>query len=117
MPANKRIRKSPARTTKALVAETTAAPLRASDLKKAVHRLEVEIASAGRIASEHRHRGTSALSSPARAKGYGVQQRLTHAQTRKRRARWLMQTAMFLTSTCLVAGAGAWLFRLWQEMH
>lgn len=117
MPANKRIRKSPARTSKALVAETRPGPLRADDLKKAVHRLEVEIVSAGHAASKQRHRGASVPLSSSRAKGYGVQQRLTHAQARKRRARWLMQTAMFLTSTCLVAGAGAWLYRFWQEVH
>ena len=116
MSANKRIRKSPDRTARALVAETKSAPRRADDLKKEVHRLEVEIATAGRVASERRHGGSFSASS-ARAKGYGVQQRLTYSQARKRRARWVMQVAMFLTSTCLLAGAGAWLYRFWQEMH
>ena len=117
MPSNKRIRKSPARTTKALVAETKPVPMRADDLKKAMHRLEVEIVAAGRDASERRHRDGSFSPSSTHAKGYGVQQRLTYAQARERRSRWVMQAAMFLTSTCLLAGAGAWLYRFWQSVH
>lgn len=117
MSANKRIRKPQSRTARSLVAETPTAPLRTGDLKKAVHRLEVEIAAAGRIASERRKRGLGSAPVSGSARGYAVQQRLTYAQARKRRTRWLMQAAMFLTSTSLVAGAGAWLYRLWQEMH
>lgn len=115
MPANKRIRRSSARTTKDLVAETK--PMKVDDLKKAMHRLEVEIVAAGRAASERRQReGASSLTS-GRSKGYGVQQRLTYAQERERRSRFALHAAMFLTTTCLVAGAGAWLYRLWQGVH
>jgi hypothetical protein len=116
MPANKRIRKSSARTTKDLVAQTKPVPMRADELKKAMHRLEVEIVAAGHAASERRHGGAFSQSS-ARAKGCGVQQRLTYAQARERRSRFALQAAMFLTSTCLVAGAGAWLYRFWQSVH
>jgi hypothetical protein len=115
MPANKRIRKSP-RTAKSLVAETKPAPLKADDLKRAVHRLEVEIVSARRLADGETSHARSS-STPVRGRGYGVQQRLTHAQARRRRARWMMQAGMFLTSTCLLAGAGAWLYRFWQSVN
>ena len=108
MPSNKRIRKSP-RTAKSLAATTKPAPLKADDLKRAVHRLEVEIVSARRLGHEELWHD----SSPAR----GARQRLTHAQARRRRARWMMQVATFLTSTCLLAGAGAWLYRFWQNVH
>ena len=111
MPSNKRIRRKPARSTRELVAETAPAPKRAADLRKAVHRLEVEIATAGRLASESRG------GSSTRQLGYASQQRLTHAQARQRRARWMMQAAMFLTSTCLLAGAGAWLYRFWLSVR
>lgn len=115
MPANKRIKKSPARSAKALIGET--APRRAFELKKEVHRLEVEIATAAHHAAEYRRQPGGFSSRPAQARGYGVQQRLTHSQTRKHQTRWAMQVAMFLTSTCLLAGAGAWLFRFWQSVN
>lgn len=117
MPSNKRIRKSSARSTKDLVAQTKPVPLRADQLRKAMHRLEVEIVAAGRDVSERRQRGGTSSQSSARSGGYGVQQRLTYAQARERRSRFALQAAMFLTSTCLVAGAGAWLYRFWQSVH
>ena len=115
MSANKRIRKSPARNAKDLIGET--APRRALDLKKEVHRLEVEIAAAANFAADHRqHRGAYSPKS-AQARGYGVQPRLIRSQARKHQARWVMQVAMFLTSTCLLAGAGAWLYRFWLSVN
>src|SRR4051812_1716292 len=116
MSANKRIRKSP-RTAKSLVAETRTAPLKHDDLRKAVHRLEVEIVSARRLADGHHGRDPGPSQVMKGSRSYGVQQRLTHAQARRRRARWMMQVGMFLTSTCLLAGAGAWLYRFWQSVN
>lgn len=117
MPANKRIRKSSSRSAKELVAETKPVPMRPDELKRAMHRLEVEIVAAGRDVSARRQRGGTFSQPSARAKGYGVQQRLTYAQARERRSRFALQAAMFLTSTCLLAGAVAWLYRFWQSVH
>ncbi len=115
MSANKRIKKSSSRSAKDLIGET--APRRVLDLKQQVHRLEVEIATAAHYAAAHKQHRGGFSSKSAHTKGYGVQQRFTHSQARKHQARWVMQVAMFLTSTCLLAGAGAWLYRLWLSVN
>src|SRR5438552_728178 len=116
MPSNKRIRRPRSRTARELVAET--APANAADLKRQVHRLEVEIAATGRLALESRRNAPGIWIPPASgAKSAVSRQSLTFAQMRKRRARRLMQTGMFVTSTCLLGGAAAWLYRFWQVMQ
>lgn len=115
MSANKRIKRAPSRSAKSLIGET--APRRALDLKQQVHRLEVEIAAAAHHSAEYKQQRGGYSYRGSHAKSVGVQQRLTHSQARKRQTRWIMQVAMFFTSTCLLAGAGAWLYRFWQSVH
>lgn len=118
MPANKRIKRPRVRTARELVVESQ--PRSAADLKREVHRLEVEIAASHRLGAEHqlRHRDTLPPSDHLRrGRSYAVQQRLTYGQSRLRRARLAMQAAMFLVSASLLAGAAAWLYRFWQEIH
>src|SRR5690349_17356436 len=104
MPSNKLLKKSRSRTVQDLVSESKPAPPSAADLRKQVHRLEVEIAATSRLAAQRRMRDGEVLPPPEpmrhSRKSYAVQQRLTHAQARRRRTRRLMQAAMFLVSTC-----------------
>lgn len=113
MSANKRIRRAAPRTARDLVVETPPVPMRAHDLKKAVHRLEVEIATA---AIGRRNPGYDLPPLFSRPKSRSPQ-KLTYVQARRRRTRWMMQAAMFLTTTCLLAGAAAALYRFWQGAH
>ncbi len=89
---------------------------RARKLADEVHRLEVEIVATQRMAHEHRARNVNTLPAPERQSG-PRSFALTHSQKRSRRYRFYLQGAQFLVTACLVAGAGAWLYKLWQSMQ
>ena len=123
MAANKYVPRNRARSAKDLAnAEKTApahvtAKARARQLADEVHRLEVAIVATTRLAREHRVRNANilpALESHGRQRGFAA---LTHGQKRTRRHRFYLQSAQFIVTSCLVAGAGAWLFKLWQSLQ
>jgi hypothetical protein len=118
MAGNKRIRRTSDRTAKSLAKETPV--LSPSELKKQVHRLEVAIAAAPRELEEHRRKWSHTLPPPdsmRRGKPVASAARLTHAQALKRRQQLWLGFAQFLVSAVLLAGAAAWLFKLWQKSH
>ena len=118
MAGNKRIRRSSDRTARAIARETPV--LSASDLKMKVHRLEVDIASAPRRFEEQRRKFGNMLPPPEsvhRGMQLASGARLTHAQALKRRQQLYLGFAQFLVSAVLLAGAGAWVFKLWQKSH
>jgi hypothetical protein len=123
MAGNKRISSSRSRSAKDLanegkpIASRLTAEARARQLANEVHRLEVEIVASQRLAREHRARNVNILPAPERSgrpRGFAS---LTHAQKRSRRHRFYLQGAQFLVTTCLVAGAGAWLYKLWLSLQ
>jgi hypothetical protein len=123
MPGNKRMPRSRARSARDLANEGKAAPSRrltaqerARQLANEVHRLEVEIVATQRMAREHRARNVNTLPAPERQSG-PRSFALTHSQKRSRRYRFYLQSAQFLITACLVAGAGAWLYKLWQSVQ
>ena len=116
MAGNKRIRRSSARTAKALAQETPI--LNPRDLKKQVHRLEVEIAATPRMSLEHLKKFGDMLPPPdsmRRRTPIASAARLTHAQALKRRQQLWLGFAQFLVSSVLLAGAAAWVYKLWQQ--
>jgi len=122
MATNKRIRSS-SRSARDLVNEPKTAPraqtakARARDLASEIHRLEVEIVATQRLAREHRTRTRDMLPALDRGpapRGFGA---LTHSQKRTRRHRFYLQAAQFAVTSCLVVGAGAWLYKLWLTLH
>lgn len=122
MAANKRLR-SRSRTVRELVNEPKTAPrsqsakARARDLASEIHRLEVEIVATNRLAREHRARTRDmlpALERGHRPTGFAA---LTHSQKRTRRHRFYLQAAQFAVTSCLVMGAGAWLYKFWLTLH
>ena len=114
MPGNKRIRRSSDRTAKSLAKETPI--LSASDLKREVHRLEVAIAAVPR-----EMRGSSNMLPPPesmrRGRSGGSAARLTYAQAQKRRQQLWLGFAQFVVSAVLLAGATAWIYKLWMKSH
>lgn len=124
MATNKRI-SSRSQSARDLVNEPKLAPraktakTKARDLASEIHRLEVEIVATQRLAREHRVRNHNML--PALERDRGPARRgfsaLTHAQKRTRRHRFYLQAAQFAVTSCLVVGAGAWLYKLWQTVH
>ena len=124
MADNRRISRSRSNTAKDLARAEKAAPTprnaqaRARELASEVHRLEVEIVATTRLAREHRVRNADTLPALDRrsssARGIAA---LTLAQKRSRRHRFYLQTAQFAITSCLLAGAAAWLFKLWQSLQ
>lgn len=118
MAGNKRISRSSDRTAKSLAKETPI--LSASDLKRQVHRLEVAIAAEPRMRDEYRQKSSNTLPPPdsmRRSKPLASAARLTHAQALKRRQQLWLGFAQFIVSAVLLAGAAAWIFKLWQKSH
>ena len=124
MATNKRIR-SRSRSARELANEPKLAPRaqsgrdRARNLASEIHRLEVEIVATQRLAREHRARNHNMLPALDRERssaprGFGA---LTHSQKRTRRHRIYLQAAQFAVTSCLVVGAGAWLYKLWLTLH
>lgn len=118
MAGNKRVPRTNDRSATSLAKETPV--LTASELKRQVHRLEVAIAAAPRELEEHRRKWNHMLPPPdsmRRGKPTASAVRLTHAQALKRRQQLWLGFAQFLVSAVLLAGAAAWLFKLWQKTH
>ncbi len=123
MSDNKRIRRKPSRSAKDLANTGKIAPAHLTAKAKARHladevrRLEVAIVSTQRLAREHRVRNHNVLPALDRTEAKRGFSALTHAQKRSRRHRFYLQVAQFAVSSCLVAGAGAWLYKLWQSLQ
>ncbi len=118
MAGNKRVRRTNDRSAKVLAKETPA--LSARELKQQVLRLEVAIAAAPRELEEQRRKWNHTLPPPdlmRRGKPIASAARLTHAQAQKRRQQLYLGFAQFLVSAVLLAGAAAWLVKLWQKTH
>lgn len=84
------------------------------ELQNKVHRLEVEIASTSRLATERRQRYRDTLPPPEKS-GFArsKQQRLTHAQKREQNQRLMIKVVEFAVMALLVAGGLAWLYQTW----
>jgi hypothetical protein len=123
MSSNKRIPRSRSRTAKDLANNGKVAPAhltakaRARHLAEEVRRLEVAIVATNRLSREHRVRNHNILPALDRAESKRGFSALTHAQKRSRRHRFYLQVAQFSVSSCLVLGAGAWLYKLWQSLQ
>lgn len=123
MADNKRIRRPRARSAKDLTNAGKIAPshvtakARARQLAEEVRRLEVAIVATDRLAREHRVRNANMLPALDRGSRPSRLTALTHAQKRSRRRRLYLQAAQFAVTSSLVAGAGAWLFKLWQSLQ
>ncbi len=117
MAGNKRIRRTSDRTAKSLAKETPI--LSTSDLRKKLHRLEVDIAAAPRRMEEYRQKNSGMLPPPESRRGSPIASaaRLTYAQSLKRRQQLWLGFAQFIVSAVLLAGAAAWIFKLWQKTH
>lgn len=118
MPGNKRVRRTNDRSARSLAQETPV--LSASDLKRKVHRLEVDIAAAPRMLEEHRRKYSNMLPPPDtmhRGKPLMSAARLTHAQALQRRQQLWLGFAQFIVSAVLLAGAAAWVYKLWLKSH
>lgn len=118
MAGNKRIRRTSDRSAKSLAKE--APILSASDLKRKVHRLEVDIAAAPRMFEEQRQKFRHTMPPPdsmRRGTPIASAARLTHAQALKRRQQLWLGFAQFVVSAVLLAGAAAWIYKLWMRTH
>jgi len=86
---------------------------KAQDLEKTLHRLEVEIAATSRLDQERKIRNRNTIPAPERTKFARSQRRLTHAQTREKSRKRLMQVMEFTVTALLFVGACAGLYQWW----
>jgi hypothetical protein len=111
---NKRISRARGRTARELVNETAPpAPRTPEDIAREIHRIELQIAATSRVARESKLRRGDSLPPLERSRRTLRPVGLTLAQARSRRARLFLQAAVFVTSLVLLAGAAAWVYKMW----
>ena len=120
MSKNVRINKSRPKSTEDLLSEgpsrtrkPTTLKAKAQDLEKTLHRLEVEIAATSRLAHESKIRNRNTIPAPERTKFARSQHRLTHAQSREKNRKLMMQVMEFVVTALLFVGACAGLYQWW----
>jgi len=89
---------------------------KAKEIQDKIHRLEVEIASAPRLAQEHYLRNRDMVPPPdAGTRGERGQrpERLTHAQLAAKRRLKMLLLVEYLIGLILVLGAAAWAYKGW----
>ena len=122
MKTNKRVRTPKAKAAKAALQDkpSSSSPKKGQpttrELRERVHRLEVEIIEAPRLAKEKYLRNLHMVPPPYIARSKSIKPRLTFAQAKARRAKKMLLHGEFLFSCALIAGVLTWVIKWWKTM-
>ncbi len=122
--SNKRVSKATSKTAKsALLATPPKASKRQpsmTELKEQMHRLEVEITAAPRLARQKYLETLDVVPAPdtiRRKRPTAAKPQLSYAQKLAKRRTRNLQLAEFALSFTLIAGLMAWIIKWWQAVH